>query len=300
MITAKELLSKRLSRSAITYSSFLALLLTIVDSPLHAEETTAVAPESDGIFPLYRDWFEDRGISMPLPYGIGGAVVYMKREIEIEDVRVKIGNLPPQSISDRIDFDMNNETIMASSKFDVWVLPFLNVYAMLGRADSEARMKSTLMIPPPGGGETIPIKTNLTQSIDGTMWGGGVTLAAGHGRWLGILDASYVRSDIEEFDGELDIWMASARIGQELATDIGRVMLWGGLFYVDTHRTLEFSEELPLLGTITVEVDQRTKNPITYQLGGSLQVTKNWEVLAEIGSNFDDASLMVVSAAYRF
>lgn len=296
---------QRVPGGVVALSAGLAIALTLGSAPTRAEadaeaEGEVSPPEDRSFFPLYRTWFEEQNITLPLPYGVGAAMVYMERDIEIEDVSVSIGNRPAQSISDRADFKMTNETILGSAKFDAWVLPVMNVYVMLGRTESEARLDSTLMVKPPGESETVPVKLDVKEKVDGPILGVGMTFVAGHKDWFGMLDASYVTSDIDEFDGTMDVWMASARVGRTLGTDFGRTMVWGGLFYVDTQRTLTFSQERPLLGNITVDVEQQTKNPLTYQIGGSLQLSKHWEVLTEIGSNFDDASLLVVSASYRF
>ena len=52
--------------------------------------------------------------------------------------------------------------------------------------------------------------------------------------------------------------------------------------------------------TIVVDVDQRPVNPLTLQAGGSVSIGRRWDVLLELGSNFDDAFVGVFSAAYRF
>ena len=57
-------------------------------------------------------------------------------------------------------------------------------------------------------------------------------------------------------------------------------------------------QESPVLGTVRVEVDQRPVNPLTLQAGGSVAITKRWELMVEVGSNFDDAFVGVFSAAF--
>jgi len=47
-------------------------------------------------------------------------------------------------------------------------------------------------------------------------------------------------------------------------------------------------------------VDQRPVNPLTLQAGGSVTISKRWELKLEVGSNFDDAFVGVFSAAFRF
>jgi hypothetical protein len=41
-------------------------------------------------------------------------------------------------------------------------------------------------------------------------------------------------------------------------------------------------------------------DPVTYQFGGRLSLNRRWDLMAEVGSNFDDASMLVLSATVRF
>lgn len=70
--------------------------------------------------------------------------------------------------------------------------------------------------------------------------------------------------------------------------------------YLSSNRTLNLSVENDLLGLIQVDVHQKTQNPLTIQLGTSISLGKHFEILAEIGSNFSDAGLGVLSGTYRF
>jgi hypothetical protein len=60
------------------------------------------------------------------------------------------------------------------------------------------------------------------------------------------------------------------------------------------------TEQSEALGTVRVEVDQRPVNPATLQAGGSIGIGKRWEVMVEVGSNFDDAFMGIFSASFRF
>ena len=76
--------------------------------------------------------------------------------------------------------------------------------------------------------------------------------------------------------------------------------LWTGVMVLDSSRTPTITTDLPVFGPAVVEVDQRPVKPTTLQRGGSLSINRRWEVLVEVGSNFDDAFLTVVSGSYRF
>lgn len=49
-----------------------------------------------------------------------------------------------------------------------------------------------------------------------------------------------------------------------------------------------------------VDVEQRPVNPWNAAVGGSISFNRHWDLMTELGSNFEDAIVVVLSAAYRF
>ena len=223
----------------------------------------------------------------------------MERDIEVTDVTVKVGNRPPESISDRANFDVSNRTTLTMVRFDAWVLPFLDLYAMAGQTRTDTSMVASFDIAPPVG-DPIPVVVEQNSRVDGPLYGGGATLVVGHGSFFAMLDANYARSDLELFDGTIDALLLSGRVGWFRDTGLGQWRVWTGLMYLNSSRTLTITTDLPVFGQATVEVEQRPVNPTTLELGGSLSLNRRWEILVEVGSNFDDAFLTVVSGSYRF
>ena len=252
------------------------------------------------LLPLWDDWFVEQGIDLPMPFGLGLAGIYMDRDIEVTDVRVQFGDRPPQSISDTVDFDVRNRTGMIAARADAWILPFLNVYVMGGRTQTDTRLNTRVEIPVPGPGDPIRRDISVDQEVAGPFLGIGTTLVVGHRDWFGMFDANYGEADLDAYDGQLDIWMFSGRFGRLFESDLNRYMLWAGALYLDSERTITLSEELPLIGLTEVEVDQRPVDPLTWQLGMGVFVGQNWHIVTEVGSNFDDALIIVASGTYRF
>lgn len=111
--------------------SALSLALMLSSGPACADEP----PEKERLLPFYDDWFVEQGIELPLPLGTGLALIYMDRDVEVDDVRVSFGGRPPESIADNTDFGVSNSTSLYTARADAWVLPFLNVYLMAGYTD---------------------------------------------------------------------------------------------------------------------------------------------------------------------
>jgi hypothetical protein len=250
--------------------------------------------------PLFADWFVERGIDLPKPFGVGAAVIHMNRDVEIDDVRVRFGDRPPESISDRADFDVRNATTLATTRVDAWVLPFLNVYGMLGYTESEAALRTVIRVPTPGPGGPVETEVGVDSDVSGLLYGAGMTAVVGYGSWFAMADANYGESELDGFDGKLDVWLYSGRFGHVFDRGRRQLMAWAGLMYIDSERTISIPLELPIVGATTIDVDQRPTDPLTYQLGASLTLDRRWQFLAEFGSNLDDAHLLVGSLTYRF
>ena len=251
--------------------------------------------------PLARSWFEDKNIDLPLPYGVSAFFTYMSRGVDITDVEVAFQNQPKQSINDFTSFELQNKSTVAAVKLDVWVLPFINVYGLFGYVSTNASLDATLTIDRiilPGPPVVIPISNNST--INGNYFGIGSTIVGGYGSWFMLGDFNYGYSNLSELDGKIDFWMFSARTGFQSMINTNKLRTWIGGMYLLSNRTLNLSIEDDILGLIQVDVHQQTENPWTLQLGTSISLGKHFEILAEMGTNFSNASIGVLSGTYRF
>lgn len=257
--------------------------------------TNAGAEEASPMDFLKRDWYADNGVELPRRFGIGFNLIGMERDIEVVDVNVSFLNLPPQSVSDMADFEVENRTTLSMARVDAWVLPFLDVYLMLGetRTDTSVSVSFDAGSPP----ERVEVVNN--EKVNGPLYGAGATLVYGGQAWFCMADANYSRSDLESFDGTIDAWYLSSRLGWHTTHGNLQYKLWGGMAYIDAARTLTLSVERPVLGTITVEVDQRPSNPWNAAIGGSVGINNRWDFMVEYGSNFSDATVLVLSATFR-
>ena len=117
---------------------------------------------------------EARGYQIPLPFGIGATFYDAKQPVKVRDLKLGIGSGPTESAT----FVKVGQPIVSwqqnvSSRFDVWILPFFNLYGILGYTRGNTRGRVTVTGPVFGLlNEELP----LLAEFNGPTVGGGMTL----------------------------------------------------------------------------------------------------------------------------
>ncbi len=234
-----------------------------------------------------------------IPFGVGLFLVTMSRDIEVYDVRVTLPGNEPTSISNVASFDVRNQTTLAALKLDAWILPLLNLYVLAGHTWTDTRLNAAVTIDRPirrprrprrhAGLEGRRPASRRRRDGRGRLWP-----LVHHGRCeLQLLRHRGVRG---RYRGMVPFrahgLVRPHLLGLVAGLDRGRLPCRRSHPHHD--------QESPILGTVKVEVDQRPVNPMTLQVGGSMGLSKRWELMVEVGSNFDDAFLAIFSASFRF
>jgi hypothetical protein len=89
----------------------------------------------------------DRGYELPLPLGLSGVFYYVERDIEITDIRVGVDGAPLRSVSRFLNAGSRSHVSVAVARIDAWLLPFLNVYAMVGYVANNTTTRGEVTIP---------------------------------------------------------------------------------------------------------------------------------------------------------
>jgi len=89
-------------------------------------------PHRSGL-PIWGAEAAARGHRLPLPFGAGATFYDARQPVTIKDLKLAIGGSEPISISgfaqvEEVDSEQRN----TGFRFDVWLLPFLNVYGVAG------------------------------------------------------------------------------------------------------------------------------------------------------------------------
>ncbi len=287
-------------------SVILVIVFSLIESPFAqtTDSTDIKSNETDNnkILPFWSDWAKQQGIDFPLPFGISANYIFMSRDVDVTDVTVQFLNRAPESINDFTSFAVRNNTYVAAVKFDAWILPLLNVYVSVGYASTIAKMnanitieRSILPLPP------VELDIDTETKIADLYWGVGSTLVAGYKSWFVMADANYGKTSPDELNNSIDFTFLSARSG--FAGNLGQensMKAWLGAAYLFSTTTLEITVPTETLGDVIVKIEQHPVNPWTFHSGFMISLNKRFDFMAELGTNFKDASIAVLSATIRF
>ncbi|RKD90199.1 hypothetical protein [Mangrovibacterium diazotrophicum] len=176
-------------------------------SSLHKGDT--IHTEYPYRFPLLGDKAYDKGFDMPYPWGGMFNFFTAKQDIVIPEVAVgfsegMIPDVPVTDLTDLIEFGtLNAKATSINVRPDLWVLPFLDVYGIFGKAYAETTVELT-----------YPIQMKTVAELEGTSLGFGVTGAGGLGKYFIVLDGNWVWTNMSNFKEPVKTGIFSMRVGR--------------------------------------------------------------------------------------
>jgi len=275
-------------------------LSSVASDSGHTEQTETQNTERWSSFlPLMADEAKKRGYELPLPFGVGISFLMLKRDIEVTDVEAGL-NSDPQPVP--VDLALDTKTFVSNMtfRFDTWLLPFFNLYAIAGYTQSESRVNVQFTIPTPGPGPDIPVDLDIEGTLDGPTIGGGMTLATGYQNFFLTVDGNYSYTDLGGiFDEAVNAIVVSAKTGWHGPVGKTKLAVWIGGTYWDTKR--EVTGSIPVgSNTVFFKVEQGPINPVNLNFGTNVEISKTIGLVADVGANFDDMNSLILALIYRF
>jgi hypothetical protein len=162
----------------------------------------------DRIFPLAGAKVYKRGFDIPYPFGIMFNAFYGRQDLTISNIKVGVRGpdttLGPADLSQVITFDkVQAQAYNVNLRADVWVFPFLNVFALLNYFP-QSTTSVTLSKP-------VTLSTEAKQS--GWAWGIGMMGAGGVGPVWIQADYSANWAEMELLENKVFTQIAGLRMG---------------------------------------------------------------------------------------
>jgi len=304
----------------------------------------SVTTEYPYTFPIFGKFLHDIGIDLPYPLGVMVNSFYGVQGIEIPDISIGFSSdnreIPLTDITRIIEFGEIKATAYSLNfRPDIWILPFLNVYGIVGKAWAITDVNVS-----------YPITIRALAELEGNSFGVGMTFAGGVSNYFFVVDANSIWSNMENFKEPVATSVLSLRLGRTFhpfKNPEANIGIWAGGMRVRmggvTEGDISLGEILPpetwenrdetvqnyyewynsvdpnkqaladriltpmvesiaeANGDATVKYRITKKPTMEWNLiiGGQYQINKHWQVRTELGIIGDRKSLLV-SANYRF
>ncbi|QDH80275.1 hypothetical protein FKX85_15020 [Echinicola soli] len=279
-----------------------------------------------------------RGYDIPYAYGISGIYFTQTQEITIQSIQLGFNGGNQVDFSEFITF---GPTIAATNAYtirpDIWVLPFLNVYGMIGGGTTDTNV-SLLK----------PIGLQTDQHFSASSFGLGATLSGAVGPFWIAWDNNYNFVDVDVVVEPIPAFNSSLRVGHSILNPTNpekALSVWAGVFYQsisnDTRGSISVKEIFPQAGegilidymhewastlpppqrvianqiidkiedisngtdpgnaTIDYVLDKKVTSPFNILLGAQYQFNKNIMLRSELGV-FGRRSQFLLNLNYRF
>ncbi|WP_271711540.1 hypothetical protein [Marinigracilibium pacificum] len=294
--------------------------------------------EYNKFLPILGDKVYKRGYDIQYGYGISAVYFTQTQEIDIQRTLLGFNNSELVDMSDFIVFAPTVATTNAYTvRPDIWILPFLNVYAIIGGGTTQTDV--TLI-------EPIGIQTS--QRFGASSFGLGVTLVGAVGPVWMAWDNNYNWADVEVVVEPVPAYNGSLRIGHTFFNANNpqkSLAVWAGAFYQiiqsDTEGSIPLQNVFPDIGSgqtidnlrewastlpppqrlianqiinkledisngidpdnaiINYKLDKKVAKPMNLIFGAQYQFNKHWILRTELGV-FGKRSQFMLNLNYRF
>jgi hypothetical protein len=236
---------------------------------------------------------------LPLPFGIGVTILNQKQSMKTDSISITaldallvglgepglasgLGQTTLDIDADRVDTDVDVKLI----KLDAWVLPFLNVYGIVGDIEGANNVVNASVASP--GESALKNVSNVLKdnfpatNYDGDLLGIGVVLAFARDRWWGSLDYSYTEADLSISASEITTKTFSPRVGTTGNLGDMSGVIWIGGMHQDVDEKQAGSSTFG--GTpVSYDVLQHAEEEWNFLIGASVNLNEELDFAIEAG-----------------
>jgi hypothetical protein len=206
------------------------------------------------IFPIWGQKATARGFRLPYPAGVSFQYFGQRSDILIDNLKVGFNGGEMHDLDHVVRFDeAKSSSDGLSIRPDLWVLPFLNVYAIIGHSWASTEVSYGLWLPDSSGGEQQVFDADTKVEFDANTFGFGITPTVGvRGAWL-ALDMNFTWTDVPQLNEPAAAFVFDPRIGKSFRVGNDpdeNLNLWAGGFRLKintgTTGSIPLADALPI------------------------------------------------------
>ncbi len=259
-----------MGRNALAWSVLFSLTVVVGVADVSAES--------------WRDKAIARGMKLPSPFGVGLSFLTQDQDYAIDTLVLGIDTIDPAVAS---NLKIANDTETYHFTADYWVLPFLDLYGIVGQVDGSTRVNlSTINI-------GLPLQ-DLDIRYDGWLYGAGAVFAYGGEHVFGTLDVSYSWTSLDVSTSSVEAFVVTPRFGYAFE----KTSVWIGAMYQKPEERHQGAVVIPGLGPVPYDVTLQAKDEWNYTAGLSTDFGEHWVLSLEGG--FGPRTMGLAHLGYRF
>ena len=260
------------------------------------------------LFPFFGDGAEKSGYKLPYAIGVTPGFYYGRRHIKVSNANVAIAGftIPAAGLA---GIKVKSREKNWSVRLDAWIFPFLSVYALGGYtrqytgADISVDLLDQIRNRLGAGRKAFRLPVDLT----GITYGGGMTLVGGYKKYFAALDTNYTISALQgnlifgnRLSPDVRALLCSLRLGWRKQFGVSHFSIWVGETYWDTTNTIKGHPDIPVLGKVGFSLQESTIKPWSTHVGTLIEITKTFQFMVDMGSNFSGLFCITPAFIYRF
>lgn len=229
------------------------------------------------VLPIWGKKVAKMGYKLPYSAGIGVNYFTQQSDLVINQLFVGFNNGPQYNLDEIVRFDAATATANSINiRPDIWLLPFLNVYAILGKAKTSTAINAGIYVPDFNNNWTKITSFSTKANFDATSFGLGLTPTIGVGGGFLALDMNMTWTDISALDKPVFTFIFGPRLGKtfQFKKPDQNIAFWLGGFRVglssSTSGSLKLGDIIPTDG-LQAKVDQSMQTVAQKQTG-----VENW------------------------
>lgn len=242
-----------------------------------AEIDSLKTAEYPYVLPILGEKATQKGFKLPYSAGISINYFWQESDLIINNLSIGFNNGPQHNLDEIVRF--NGATAKASSvniRPDIWLLPFLNVYGIFGKANTSTAINAGIWVPDGNNNWSEIYSFGTKANFDATTMGFGMTPTIGVGGGWFALDMNVAWTDIDALEKPAMTFIFGPRLGKtfKFKKPDSNIAIWTGAFRV--HLKSETSGSLPLADVIGEGGAQERVDQALVKVGEKQTSVDNW------------------------
>ena len=244
-------------------------------------------------------------------YGFSYNQEYATKQLFLQNEKIK-------ARSDSITHDIHAGENQILFRPEIWVLPYLNIYGIIGYVEGDVNPDITahgIIVELPVGDTIVEIPIDTSVSINepmkynGPVYGFGITASYTYNQFFIEMDYNYSEVHPKDMDGKLVSHRLSPKVGMMFIPKKGKIesAVWLGASWLENTQTLTGIVNVrEILGDLADYLGEEAEytaaltpvNKWNMVIGGSLAINKHYNIALEAG--FIGRKKISLGILYRF